>query len=155
MSLRKPIVAAVVAVLVVLICAVALALSWQLHARDQQLADNRDEVARQAGPLVAQLFSSTPDQKDREQARAAVTEEFARQYSAVLDAEPAAGVSIVWNPVHTGISDVSENRAEAVVSAHVTETVPDTEPTTVTKVVDVQLDRTDGHWKIARADEVL
>ncbi|WP_020109649.1 hypothetical protein [Nocardia sp. 348MFTsu5.1] len=155
MSLRKPIIAAVVAVLIVVVCSVALGAAWQLHARDQQLSDNRAEVARQAGPLVAQLFSSTADPDDRVQARAAVTDEFAQQYAAVLAGEPPAGVSIVWNPVHTGISAVAEDNADAVVSALVTETVPGAEATTVTKVVDVHLERTGGQWKIARADEVL
>lgn len=154
MSLRRPIAVTVIAVLVAVACAVGLGFAWQRYEDDQQLDRNRAQVARQAGPLVAQLFS-TDTAKGRDQARAAVTPGFAQQYAAVLDAEPPAGVTIEWKPVHTGISGVGENRADVVVSALVTETVPGSAPTTATKVVDVELERSGGQWKIARADEVL
>ena len=156
MSLRRPIAAAVVAVLMVVACAVGLGLAWQVHAQDRRLDDNRAEVARAAGPLVAQLFSvDAANPTGREQARAAVTDEFAQQYADVLNVEPPAGVTIVWKPVHTGISDVGETHADVVVSAQVTETVPGAQATDATKVVEVELERTGDQWKIARADEVL
>lgn len=156
MSLRTSIAAAVAAVLLVVACVVGLGVGWQAHTDDERLDNNRAQVARQAGPLVAQLFSSGPaGPTGRDQARAAVTADFAQRYADVLDAEPPAGVTIVWKPVYTGISGVRQNDADAVVSALVTEIVAGAETPAVTKVVDVQLERVGDQWKIARADEVL
>lgn len=140
--------------IVIVACALALLAAWQVHERDDQLADNRSQVQQQAGPLVAQVFSVESENyaQDRSRARSLVTDEFAQQYSQILDpkAMPAPASSVTWTPVHTGISAVTEDHADAVVSATVT-----ANEVTSTRVLDVRLERSDNTWKIARADEVL
>lgn len=138
----------------VLACAIALLASWQVHQRDEQLSANRSQVQQQAGPLVAQVFSIQPEdyEQDRGRARSLVTDEFAQQFSQILDpaVTPAPALSVTWTPVHTGITAVTSDHADAVVSATVTAGA-----TRSTKVLDVRFERSGDTWKIARADEVL
>lgn len=144
--------------IVMVACALALPAACQVHQRDDQLATNRTQVQQQAGLLVAQVFSVQSEnyEQDRSRARSLVTDEFAQQYSQILDpaVTPAPTSSVTWTPAHTGISAVTADHADAVVSATVTQGGA-AEPVTSTRVLDVGLERSGGAWKIARADEVL
>lgn len=141
-------------VVVVVVCALAVLASWQVHQRDDQLATNRSQVQQQAGPLVAKVFSIQPEnyEQDRDRARSLVTDEFAQQFAQILDpaVTPAPASTVTWAPVYTGISEITLDHADAVVSATVTAGA-----VTSTKVLDVRLERSGDTWKIARADEVL
>lgn len=149
----------VVDLIVVAACVLALLAAWQIHQRDDRLATNRAEVEQQAGPLVAQVFSAKVEEsdQDRKRARSLVTDEFAQQYAQILDpdADSAPTSSLTWTPVHTGVSAVTADHADAVVSATVTQVGANAEPSTHTRVLDVRLERSGDEWKLARADEVL
>lgn len=149
----------VVNLIVVAACVLAFLAAWHVHQRDEQLATNRSQVQEQAGPLVAQVFSVRADEsdQDRNRARTLVTDEFAQQYAQILDpdADSAPTSSLIWTPVHTGISAVTADHADVVVSATVTQDGATAEPSTYTRVLDVRLERSGDEWKLARADEVL
>jgi hypothetical protein len=156
-SARKVWGSIVLASALVVVCAGALVWGWQVRGDDEQLATNRTQAQQQAGPLIAQIFSVGSDTyaQDRKRARALVTDEFAEQYAASLDQTSAPASSVTWTPVQTGISDVGSDHVDVVVSADVVETAPGSDPAAFTKVLDVRLEKVDGAWKLARADEVL
>jgi hypothetical protein len=147
----------VVASILLVFAAGALAWAGQAHRDDEELATNRSQAQQQAGPLVAQIFSVGADTyaQDRERARDLVTDEFAEQYAASLDPKTVPAASVSWTPVETGISDVGSGHVDVVVSADVVESAPGRDPVAFAKVLDVRLEKVDGVWKLARADEVL
>jgi hypothetical protein len=145
------------AVLVVALCAGAVVWAWQIHDDDERLAVNRGQALQQAGPLVAEVFSVGAGSyaRDRERARALVTDEFAEQYAASFDMKTAPESSVTWTPIETGISDVGPDHADVVVSAEVARSRPGSDPARTIKAVDVRLEKVGGVWKLDRADEVL
>ncbi|MYR08710.1 hypothetical protein GTV32_21415 [Gordonia sp. SID5947] len=164
LSVRSAILAvgSIVVVLVVLIA--VLAWQWRISSADSATATSRDELRRDAGKVVAQVFSvdGATWQADRNRARGLVGGEFAARYATELTRPPSDGArSIVWTPEVVGIVDAGPEHGDVLIRAEIVTTpvaaagggpggVPITENVSVT----ARFDKLGERWLLTRVEVV-
>ncbi|MFT3661256.1 MAG: hypothetical protein QM809_07605 [Gordonia sp. (in: high G+C Gram-positive bacteria)] len=119
--------------------------------------DGVAELQRQAGRVVAAVFSAGADtwRRDRERARVLVTETFEASAGAALAADPPPGVrSVDWAPRQVGVVDVQHDTGTAVLVVQVTVTPTAGEPTARDTTVSADFARHRGVWLLDALDEL-
>ncbi|MFW0783959.1 hypothetical protein AAFP35_05510 [Gordonia sp. CPCC 206044] len=106
----------VIALLATLICL------WRTADGDAATERARSELRREAGGIVAQVFSVDVQtwQTDRAKARTLVGGEFADRYATELTRPPSAGAAaITWTSDEVGIIDAGPDHGDVLIRATV------------------------------------
>ncbi|WAC56550.1 hypothetical protein [Gordonia sp. SL306] len=148
---------AIVAVLVVLLA--VLAWQWRISVTDSATERSRDELRKDAGKVVAQVFSvdSATWRADRIRARGLVGGEFAARYASELARPPADGArSVVWTPEAVGIVDAGPDTGDVVIRAKIVTTpaAPGGVPITEKASVTARFDKNADHWLLTRVEVI-
>lgn len=156
MPVRRAVVVGVAMFLVASVVSVSLGMAWRQAMIDAATERSRDEVRRDAGEIVAQVFSVSSDswRSDRERAQELVGGEFAVRYATELTRPPADGAdSVVWRPEAVGIIDADPDHVRALIRATVT-TVParTADPVTEKRSVTAEFGREDNRWTLTSVE---
>ncbi|MEE4021507.1 hypothetical protein V1Y59_00345 [Gordonia sp. PKS22-38] len=157
-STRRAVVVACVLAVTLLVVSGALVAQGRQRADDSATERTRTELRRDAGEIVAQVFSVDVSswRADRDRARALIGGEFADRYATELTRPPADGVrSVIWRPEVVGVVDAEPDRGQTLIRTSVTTQGSDAdESTTERRSITAQFDRLGGQW-VLTAVEVL
>lgn len=141
--------------LVVVVVAFVLVSLWRVPVTER--LDTTDELAEQAGQIVAEVFTAQAQtwRSDRARAREQVTPQLAASAASGLSDAPPAGVrSVRWEPLSVGVVDAHRDWGTALVVANVVVTTSDGRQRTETKSVSVDLVRSGDRWLLSGLDEL-
>ncbi|MEZ5210209.1 hypothetical protein [Gordonia sp. (in: high G+C Gram-positive bacteria)] len=146
------------AVAVLMAAAVCCAFALDARAPVAARAGTADQLQRQAGPIVAAVFSARAEtwQADRARARTLVTGAFATSVTTGLSAGPPAGVkSVRWEPLQVGVVEARARAGTALVVARVVVTAgPGAESSSAVKSVSADFVRSGDRWLLSGLDEL-
>jgi len=137
------------------IVAVVLVSLWHAPAADRTATG--DELRRQAGPLIAEIFSADADtwDADRDRARELVGGPLRTSLSAGLSAGVPEGVRAVqWQPLAVGVVDQDRDRGTALVVVRVVVIPTQGLPTESVKSVNADFQRSGDRWLLVGMDEL-
>ncbi|MGK2316855.1 hypothetical protein [Gordonia rhizosphera] len=153
--------AAIVGVVAGVVVAVLIAaLVGVLRASASDAADERarTELRREAGRIVAQIFSvdAATWRADRARARGLMAGEFAARYAAELGRPPADGARrITWTSDAVAVADATAESGDVVIAGTVVTTPADAAtPVTEKLSVTVRFDRDGDRWVVTGVDVV-
>lgn len=147
--------ASAMAMVVLGVVALVLTSLWRAPVADRLGA--AEELQRDAGTIVAQVFSASSDtwKADRERARGLVTGGLAASVSDGLSADPPPGVrSVRWEPVQIGVVEAERDSGTALIVVNVVVTPSQGEVRAQTKSVNAFFLQIDGQWKLDGLDEL-
>lgn len=157
-SVRAATAIAVVATVAVLASVIGVVCQWRTAATDDAVDRTRAELRREAGRIVAQVFSvdAARWRADRERARGLVDGEFAARYATELTRPPADGArSVVWTPEVVGIVDAAPDHGDTLIRARIVVTPASAAPAADDiehRSVTAGFDRVDDRWVLTRVE---
>ncbi len=156
--MRTAVILGGVAGIVVAVLIAALVGVLRTSASDAADERARTELRREAGGIVAQIFSvdAATWQADRARARSLMAGEFAARYAAELGRPPADGARrITWTSDAVGVTDATAESGDVVIAGIVVTTPADgTPPVTEKRSVTARFDRDGDRWVVTRVDVV-
>lgn len=161
-SVRATAAITVVATVVIVASVIGVVCQWRTATTDAAVERTRDELRREAGAIVAQVFSvdAARWRADRERARGLVGGELAARYATELNRPPADGArAVVWTPEAVGIVDAAPDHGDTLIRARVAVTpvspAPDSPPSaddTEHRTVSARFARVDDRWVLTRVE---